>query len=98
MAATQDHAALFGLARTQAEEEMTLPLTATPKNDRVLLAIEGADAATVSVELGRHKAVGLILSLRQAVNALPIDPTIPPHFAAGCFEVKASILPSWNCG
>ena len=74
---------------------MTLRLTATPQNDHILLEIEGANGATVSVELSRHQAAALILSLGQAVKALPYDPTEPLHLQGAVLQ---AIDPSFQVG
>ena len=78
---------------------MTLRVTAKPLNDLVLMEIEGA--TKVSVELTGHQAARLILSLGQAVLALPHDPTKPLNLQGPILQAKdasfqVGISPSGN--
>ena len=73
---------------------MTLQVSATLHNDLVLMQIQGANG-TISVELTGHQAARLILSLGQAVLALPHDPTKPLHLEEPILRAKD---PSFQVG
>ena len=86
---------MFPVLASHVEQSVTLLLKATPQNDHVLLEIEGANGATVAVELSRHQTAALILTLGQAVQALPPDPTEPLHLQGA---VLHAIDPSFQVG
>lgn len=74
---------------------MTSQVSVTPRVGHVALEISDANGASASAELDRHQAFALIASIAQAINALPIDPTIPLHLQQAVLKSKH---PSFQVG
>jgi hypothetical protein len=63
----------------------------------VLVQMQGPNDRNVSLELSRHQAVDLALSLCRAVEELPYDPEVPLHsMSATDPSFQVGITPSGN--
>jgi hypothetical protein len=74
---------------------MTSQASVTPRGSHVALEISGANGASASLELDRHQAFALIVSIAQVISALPTDPITPLHLQR---PVLRSKHPSFQVG
>jgi hypothetical protein len=86
---------------SKAEKIVTLRISATAQNGVVLIQIEDTNRPKVVVELDRHQAFAVAISICQAINALPSDLAVPLPLQKAVLRTKnpsfqVGIAPSGN--